>query len=366
MNQNNYFSKNKLILDNIFQIEEFYCLEDNFNIFNIFNNPNIINKINTENYIAVVFYVNGKEKQIIREINELKKYFLFIKIYYEKKYINLLLNTKKNYSIKDLLDNINNIKYLRAPIKINLKIDEFPLTNYILEENQINKEKNIDAIYTLQKSFNINSKKSNNYLNSNNFNNVNNNFNNNIKDDKIKDLERLLNEEKIKTIKLKELLKQEEDKNMKLNLTINELKKIITNLEESLKNKKEELKNISDKLNNNLINSDKKELYEKINKNNIEIKELKEKLSRYPFELLEGEKMLSIIFNSTKQDINFSIICKNTDLFVNIELELYKEYPQYTDDNNFFTVHGYTIKKYKSLDYNKIKNNDIILLNSIE
>ena len=86
-------------------------------------------------------------------------------------------------------------------------------------------------------------------------------------------------------------------------------------------------------------------------------------MARYPFELLPGEKMMSVIFNSTKQDINYSVICKNTDLFVNIELKLYKEYPQYKENENFFTVDGNKINKYINLEQNHIKDNDIILLN---
>ena len=111
-----------------------------------------------------------------------------------------------------------------------------------------------------------------------------------------------------------------------------------------------------------LNNSEKKELYDIIKKNQNEIKELKEKLARYPFELLPGEKMMVVHFKSLNQDLTFSCLCKNTDIFINIELKLYKEYPNYSEKENYFTVGGIRVNKYKTLEFNNIKNNDIILL----
>ena len=74
---------------------------------------------------------------------------------------------------------------------------------------------------------------------------------------------------------------------------------------------------------------------------------------------------MTIIFCSTNQEIHYAIICKNTDLFVNVELKLYEEFPKYRDESNYFTAHGDRINKYQNLDNNKIKNNEIILLNTI-
>ena len=92
--------------------------------------------------------------------------------------------------------------------------------------------------------------------------------------------------------------------------------------------------------------------------------ELKEKLARYPFELLPGERMMSIIFSSLTQNVHYSVICKNTDIFVNVELKLYKDYPEYKKgEKNFFTVNGNKIDKYKTLEENGIKNSDVILIN---
>ena len=101
-------------------------------------------------------------------------------------------------------------------------------------------------------------------------------------------------------------------------------------------------------------------------KKDKEIEDLKLKLSRFPFELAQGEQLMSIIFVSTDQKVHYSAICKNTSIFGNIELQLYNAYPDYSDSVNIFTVNGNRISRNKSLYENKIKNNDIILLNKID
>ena len=101
-----------------------------------------------------------------------------------------------------------------------------------------------------------------------------------------------------------------------------------------------------------------KELKQKDN----EIKEIK---ARYPFELLKGEEMLSVIFSTVSQQFNYSIICKNTDIFITIEEKLYKEYPDCANSENYFMVNGNIINRFKSLKDNNIHNSDIILLKII-
>ena len=63
---------------------------------------------------------------------------------------------------------------------------------------------------------------------------------------------------------------------------------------------------------------------------------------------------------------NYSIICKNTDIFNKIENKLYEEYPEYDDTVNIFKVNGKQIKKSKSLEFNQIKNNDTITIESLD
>ena len=97
-----------------------------------------------------------------------------------------------------------------------------------------------------------------------------------------------------------------------------------------------------------------------------EIKQLKLKILRYPFVLEEGEKLMSITIKSVDQNLNFPLICKNTDEFHKIEEELYKKYSEYSKNENFFTANGNKINKNKTLEDNNIKNNDVIILNQIE
>ena len=119
-----------------------------------------------------------------------------------------------------------------------------------------------------------------------------------------------------------------------------------------------EIKVSKDIQNNNVINS--------ILEKDKEIKELRLKLSRYPIQLEEGEKLISVIFVSSDQKVHYSIICKNTSKFSIIEGKLYEEYNDYEEPETFFTVNGRRINRHKTLYDNKIKNNDIIMLNVVE
>jgi len=189
-------------------------------------------------------------------------------------------------------------------------------------------------------------------------------INNNILNNEINDK---INEESVKLRKensylkkelkvLKEEFKNEKIKNQQLNLKIKELNEIIKNEKEN-KFKK-----------NNIINSNNKiiELFEELRTKEKEIKDKNEEIknlkSRFPFELGENEELMSVIFISSNQKIHYSIICKNTDQFTKIETQLYKEYPEYGNLENYFVVKGNKINKYKSLKDNNIKNSDIITL----
>jgi CRISPR/Cas system-associated protein endoribonuclease Cas2 len=66
------------------------------------------------------------------------------------------------------------------------------------------------------------------------------------------------------------------------------------------------------------------------------------------------------------QNIIYSIICKNTDNFKEIEKRFYEKYPEYRNTKNYFIVNGKEIDKTKNLDENKIKNSDIITIKSVK
>ena len=134
------------------------------------------------------------------------------------------------------------------------------------------------------------------------------------------------------------------------------------NIIDNLKNEKEEFlkKNEQLKIEYNKIK-------EKLNKMNLEskeqirkkekiIKEYELKISQFPFEFSPGEKIISIIFISSDQNIISSFICKNTDSFKVLENKLYEKYSEYKDLDNIYILNGRKINKNKSLDENKIKN----------
>ena len=100
------------------------------------------------------------------------------------------------------------------------------------------------------------------------------------------------------------------------------------------------------------------------NNENLGIKDLENeiKLYREYYGLLPNEKLISIKCSSFDKKIDYVIICKNTEKFSKIEEQLYKKYPNYIDTENYFMVNGKKIKKFKTLEDNKINNNDEVIL----
>ena len=156
----------------------------------------------------------------------------------------------------------------------------------------------------------------------------------------INDLKRQLNEEKINN---KNLLNE----NNNLKNTINNLNNTIYNLKINITNYINKIKSLENQLNNYIYNN---------NLNNNQIN------SNYITSLNPGEKMFSVNFVSMGfQDIiNYSLPCKNTDLFVRLEEKLNKDYPKLKDQETYFLVRGNRIKRFKTLEENKIKFNDVI------
>ena len=74
------------------------------------------------------------------------------------------------------------------------------------------------------------------------------------------------------------------------------------------------------------------------------------------------EKTMAINFVSLGiQNIgHYCLPCKNTDLFVRLEEKLNNDFPQLKDRETYFEVNGRRLKRFKTLDENKIKTNDII------
>ena len=168
----------------------------------------------------------------------------------------------------------------------------------------------------------------------------------------------------LKINKLNILLKNEKEKN-----------EILTNENYNLKNKLNKLKTELDKLEglNDVINrlnlelNDLKEKNKSLNKEITNLKSQKKKLSDSYGKngittIAPGERVIAVNFVSMgSQDIiNYCMVCKNTDLFVKLEEKLYNDYPQFKDYETYFMVKARKILRFKTIDENKIDNNDMI------
>ena len=130
---------NNLGLQEVFQIDEIYSLED-YSAYTMIStcaqeckNKQIVNK---SEYVRVIFDFNNKEKEIILKKEYAKKIYSFLKIKYNNKNMNILINNNENYQPQMVMNKINSRKSIKGFIYIhlNISVKEFPLKNYILEE----------------------------------------------------------------------------------------------------------------------------------------------------------------------------------------------------------------------------------------
>ena len=152
------------------------------------------------------------------------------------------------------------------------------------------------------------------------------------KDDKIKELEsRITN--------LQNLLSLEQNKNSVLSKENANLKQQISQLQFQLtsQNNFQNMNNIQNNSFDKFINL--------INEKENKIRELEEKIKRYPFVLEKNEKLMSIIFSSVNQKVNYSMVCKNTDTINKLEAKLYEEYPNLSESENYFLCKGKLLNK---------------------
>ena len=226
-------------------------------------------------------------------------------------------------------------------------------------QNQINNNYNFNITQhsLLQHQFN---NANTNFMNNNhiesNKNFINYNYKENSVNSEINIFRQKLYEEKIVNHKLNQKINELEKKNLILEKQLKEKNQRIIDLEKELK-ERENSKNGS---------LDEKSMFESLIKKDKEIEELKIKLSRFlPYKLSEGEKLMSVIFQSIDQKMHISIICKNTDKFNKIESKIYEkeDYYQYSELDTFFTVKGKKINKYRTFEENGIHDNDVIFLN---
>lgn len=126
--------------------------------------------------------------------------------------------------------------------------------------------------------------------------------------------------------------------NIQLNNKVNELQIELNNKNLELENSKKEkmdlfyknndLKNHNINLNNHILTL------------NNQINNLKKNKKSNLDYINPGEKILSIQFKSTDSKIDLSIPCKNTDIFVHLEEQLYEHYPEFKETKIILHVMG--------------------------
>ena len=184
----------------------------------------------------------------------------------------------------------------------------------------------------------------------NTYNNMSNN-NNSLYESQIRELNKQLNDEK--------------NKNQTYINTINTLNAQLSLVQKQLneeKNKNQTYINTMNTLNVQL-SLIQKQLNDEKNKNKNNFHNMNQQNKNREITYINpGEKIMTINFVSQgNQDItNYSLACKNTDLFVRLEEILYQDYPKFKDFETYFEVRTKRIKRFKTIEENDIRNNDVI------
>ena len=170
-----------------------------------------------------------------------------------------------------------------------------------------------------------------------------------IKEEKIKYLENEIGEKISYIIKDNcinytiEMQSKEKFINNKENKRIKELEKLNMELKQKI----------------NKLNDETKNCFEKQKKELIDELEKKEKS-----QVLFDNNLICITFISLDESIIYSMICKKNDKFEILENKFYDKYPEYAKGENTFLKEGNKINRFKSLEENKIRDNNIIVFNS--
>ena len=175
---------------------------------------------------------------------------------------------------------------------------------------------------------------------------------------------------------LEQKLKSEIEKNKKLEDEIKKLKDSQKIYKEENKKLKEDLvkaKKIIEGIQNNQIgNNEIKKLKDEIeylkyqlnNKDN-EINELKRKIKNEKPKF-DFDDVMWIYFQPIDNSFKEGIKCLKTNTFAEVEEKLYKKYNTLRNTNNNFTANATPVLRFKTIEENKIKDQDIIILYKIE
>ena len=166
-----------------------------------------------------------------------------------------------------------------------------------------------------------------------------------------KKLKEQLNNYKREKENLKNEINKLKEDNNKLNNEIMNYKNIIDNLNIIKQNNQENIKMISN-LNELILIKDK------------EINELKLKLkdSGNKNKLINNDDLIFVHFISINEKMDYGIKCLKTDTFAEVEEKLYKKYEEYRETNNNFCSKGKMILRFKKISENNIQDGGKIYL----
>ena len=125
------------------------------------------------------------------------------------------------------------------------------------------------------------------------------------------------------------------------------------------------------KVNNNDLNNKIKILETQLKKLQLELQNYKSTnniniINNNPNDLilpiLPGEKIMTVNFNTqgTQYICNWSLSCKKANLFVRLEEILNNDFPELKKHDTYYEANGKRIKRFLTLEENKIKSNDMI------
>ena len=354
---------------------------------------------------AVLFLNDQLNNDFIKKSSKDFIYLMCLSLYYIEEYktveemVNNLFKITSENIYKELLYKIKNLepakkkgndlygqqKYEEAikAYTLALNIDpQHKKYNSIIYGNRAScfqkLEKYYDALNDCNQSVKINPyyakgyvKRANTYLKLKNFKAALDDFEKAKKlDPKSPGFESYLHDINRKNHYLENELKAEKSKNQQLSQEIISLKNTIKERDNKIDDKndiiydlKNRIKELQDIKSNNSENKKVMGLMEKLVEKEEALKKMK---LRYPFEIAEGEKIMTVNIISVEHSITHSIICKNTHKFNYLENRLYEKYPELLESENYFIFSGNKINKYKTLEENKIKDNDIITMEKLD
>ena len=177
---------------------------------------------------------------------------------------------------------------------------------------------------------------------------------------KLKDNINNINQNKINEIeKYKSQLEKLKTENEKLKSDLFKANKIISGIQNNqinnneIKKLKDENKNLKNQL--NLKDKEIKDLQLKI-QNSVKIDKPK----------YDIDDIIVVNFMSQDSTINEGMKCLSTDVFAEVEEKLYKKYDNLRNTNNMFTANAKPVLRFKKLCENGIKDGDKIQLFKLE